>query len=457
MAAARTLVGGLVAVLLGTTVVGCTSDAEPGADPSPSTGSPTVTPTTPPAPVEIEISVYGDPVRLRAYRKVARAFDEASPDVVVTLQEHVDAEEAAVAALDALVLGAGPDVFLTDHRYLAELVDTDGLEPVDALLEERGLQFGDDHQRVALTSLSANNRLQCMPAEMSPQVVYLNRDLVPRRQLAAAEVVVPNAVETSWSWEDFVTTARTVAGVDQLGPVKGAYLPPDINTVTALVRSADGDVVDDVFDPTSLTLGSDNALEVISQLVSFARDPAVSLTAADLKGRDAVDWFAAGDLGLYVGTRDDLPALRAAEGLRFDVAPMPSTGRARSVSDVNGYCLNAGTENLDAAADFVAFAVSPEGAEIAARSGVIVPSRLDTVHEDVFIEPDLEPKNSQVFATSIRRSEPMPYDAAWPRVEELTEDVFARLFYSVGLDVEAVLEERIIDLDDRSETLLGEE
>jgi multiple sugar transport system substrate-binding protein len=453
VSAARRLAGAVVALTLAASVVGCTSDDDPGADPTPSPESTTPTPT---GPVEIEVAVYGDAARLRTYRQIADAFTEANPDVVVTVVEHADAAEAAALARNALVLGAGPDVFLTDHQYLPELVETNGLAPVDALLEARGLQFGDDHQRVALTSMSANNRLQCMPAEMSPKVVYYNKRLVPRRQLKAVEVIVPNAVVNSWSWSDFATTARTVAGLDRLGTIKGVYLPPDIDTLTALVRSADGEVVDDVFEPTSLTLASDSALEAIGELVTLARDPAVSLTREDLKARDPIVRFTEGQLGMYVGTRDDLPVLREADGLSFDVAPLPAFDRSQSVSEVNGYCLNAGTEHLDAAADFVAFAVGEEAAEIAARSDVIVPARLDTLAEDVFRQPGEQPRNSQVFATSLRRSVVMPYDTAWPRVAELAEGVVARLFYGFEVDVDAVLEDRMVRLDEQSELLFSD-
>ncbi len=456
MSPARPLLGTLVAVLavsVAGSVAGCSPD--PDADavaPKPSVTPTTVIPSS--GPVELEVAVYGDDTRLRTYRRIADAFSETHPGVDVRLVTYDDGAEAASQALDALELGAGPDVFLADQRYLPALVESGGLEPVDRLLEARGMQFGDDHQRVALTSMSANSRLQCMPAEMSPQIVYLNTRLVPRRQLAAQDVVVPHGVKTStWTWDDFATTARTVAGLDQLGPIKGVYISPTIENVAAFVRSGDGSVVDDVFSPTSLTLASDDALASISRLATLARDPAVSLTQDDLKERDALDWFTDGDLGMYVGTRDDLPELRAADGLHFDVAPLPSMGRSRSVADVDGYCINAATEQLDAAADFVNFAVGEKGAAIAARSGVMVPARLDTVHEDVFTEPGQEPRNSQFFATSLRRAEPMPYDTAWPRVASMVEGLMHRLFVRTRLDLDAVLEERMVRLDERSESM----
>ena len=449
MSAARTIAGAVVASALTVTLAGCTSKPNPPEpDPSPSSTSGPATPTA--APVELELGVYGDERHLQAYREIAEAFEAQNPEVTVTLEEYSDAAEAAATAVVGLKTGTAPDVFLAHQKFLPQLVETGGLEPVDTLLEERGVQFGDDYQRVALTSLSADNRLQCMPAEMSPTVVYLNRRLVPRRLLAAQEVVVPNRVETSWTWADFVTTARTVAGLDQLGTIKGVYLPPDVETLTALLRSAGGGVVDEVFDPSSLTLSDDDSLETIGELVTLARDPAVAPTADELETRDALTRFTDGELGLLVGTRDDLPELRAAERLRFDVAPLPSFGRARSVSDVNGYCIDASTEHLAAAADFVAFAVGEEASAIAAESDVIVPARVETVADDVFRQPGEMPRNSQVFGTSVRRSEPLPHDQAWPAVEALVEQTLSRLFHRPDLDVAQVLERRMVNLEEQS-------
>lgn len=459
MSAARPLLGALTALALAAAVAGCSFGGEPGdepqGEPAPTTTGPSASPVVT-EPRELVVSVYGDPARMRTYDRIADAFTAANPEVEISLVEQPDAAAAAAGAVNALELGAGPDVFLTDQRYLADLVETGGLEPVDMLLESRGLQFGDDFQRVALTSMSAEDRLQCMPAEMSPVVVYYNKRLVPRRQLAATDVVVPNLRNPTWSWEAFEATARAVAGLDRLGPVKGVYLPPEVGTLAALVRSGGGAFVDSVFDPTEVVLSSDEALETIQEITTLTRDPAVALTREDLRRRDALDWFTKGELGLYVGTRDDLPALREAKGLSFDVAPLPSFGRAHSVADVNGYCINAGTEHLEDAADFVAFAVGKEAAALAAGSDVMVPARLDTIAEEVFRQPGEQPRNSQFFSNSLRRAEPMPYDTSWPEVEEAAEQVFRRLFYGFEVDVETDLEGRLAQLEETSRTLLDD-
>ncbi len=443
-AARVALAGGLVV-----SMAACTAESEPGADPT-STPSPTMVTSEPAGP--LEIAVYGTAAQVRAYEEIVEAFAAVNPSVDVDLSTYRRAGAARKAALTALREGTGPDVFLADSGHLPDLLATRGLQPVDTMLEERDLEFGDDFQRLGLTAFSANARLQCMPAEVSPLVLYYNRELV-RTSQPQEPIILPNARDQSWDWEEFELVARATAGQDQLGPVTGAWFPRDTETLAAFVRSNRGDIVDDVLDPTSLTLTSEEALSVVETLASFARDPAVS--PPDGQGAsDPVRLFTEGRLGMLVGTRADLPRLRAAEELRFGVLPLPSFGRLRSVSYLTGWCVNGATEEAGLAGDFLAFAVGPEAAAIASRSGAIVPSRLDAVHSRAFIQPRRQPANAFFYASGIRRSDPMPMADAWPEVSGLVEEQLSELYSDASIDL-GTLERRMERLNARSTRLLG--
>lgn len=449
----RTLAGAVAALTLAGALAGCTDDGD-DPEPSPTQAASTPSETAPDTP--LTVGVYGNATQQKAYQAIVDAFVEANPDAEVEVETFEDSRAAADAALGALDWGGDLDVFLADDRYLAELVATDNLEPVDTLLGERGLEFGDDYQRVGLTAFSANDRLQCMPAEISPLVVYANTSLLRLVQEGGDPVVLPDREDGSWSWTEFVDVARASALQDGAGPVKGAYLPADVETLTAFLRSAGSDVVDDVLDPDSLTLASDDARETLAELAAFSRDPLVAPTRQELARRSAVQLFREDRLAMFVGTRADLPALRATKGLAFDVLPLPSFGRSRSVSLMTGWCMTAETEHADLAADFIAFAVGEEGSEIAAASGAIVPSGLDIVHDEVFTQPDRLPSNSHVFATAIRRSDPMPFATDWAEVVDHVEELLARLYANPRIDLEETLEDRLAKLDTLSEGLLTE-
>ena len=452
MARRNRLLGAVgVAVVLGAVALaGCTPD-QGGAGPTP-TPTETTASASPTGPTTLRVAVYGDPLRLRTYQKVADAFVAENPGVEVVLEKHPDAASAAEAAVTWLGVEGQQDVFLADYRDFADLVATGGLEPLDTLLEERGLQFGDDYQRVALNAFSAESRLQCMPAEVSPLVVYVNTRLVRRSGPRIPGVELPDSDDTAWDWAEFVRVARTTAG---LGPADGAYVPLDAETLTVLVRSAGGEVVDDLLEPTRLNLAEEEGVEAVRTLVSFARDESVSPTPAELAEADPLELFADGRLAMYVGTRDAVPQLRAARGLRFDVLPFPSLGRSRSVSTMSAYCVAASSEVVDVASDFVAFAVGERGARIAARSEVIVPSALSVLHDNAFTQPSEQPRSTFVFSSAVRRSDPLPYATAWSDVTPRVERLLVTLVEAPDPDLEATLERRLARLDESSAAVFG--
>ena len=450
---------------LASTLVAC--DGGGGvADPAPAT-SPADGPSSGPSgsgdpegPVELTLAVHGDDAVVAAYELVAATFvaqasEGQAPEVDVEVTRYPDPD--AIAA--AVTAGAGPDVFLLEQEQLAGLVQVGATAPLDEALDERGLQFGDDFQRSALTTFSADAQLQCMPVEMSPLVVYWNRELVPRQRLEAQGLAWPRGPE-NWSWETFEAAARAVAERDLLGPVKGTWVPPRLDLLTAWLRSSGEDVVDDDLDPQTLQLSSEDAVETLEAVVRLASDPAVSLTPRDLARRDAVEWFAAGDLGLLVGTRADLPRLRAAaerRGLDFGVVVLPSFGRAAGISEARALCVNADTPAPDTAIDLVAWAVGPRAARIAAASGQLVPSRLDTLTSVSFRDPGQPPRPPEVFAAGAKRSEPLPYSPGWSTVVETVEGRLERLFSPRSADLGTrALTRRLARLDEESRTILGD-
>jgi hypothetical protein len=86
-----------------------------------------------------------------------------------------------------------------------------------------------------------------------------------------------------------------------------------------------------------------------------------------------------------------------------------------------------------------------------------VPSRLDTLHDAAFTEPRRRPRNSHVYAFSIRRTEPMPFSLAWGSVAALVEQSLERLYTNPLIDLEVTLETRMERLNSRSVELLAPE
>ena len=415
-------------------VAGCTAggSTSPGASPSPTSSGST---SAAPAPVTIDFAVYGPSAGIDAYRELAASFTEQQPHVTVRVNRVANAE----AMLDVVASGDAPDVFLIDHDHLPALVRDGLVQPVNGLLEERQVDFGDGYQRSGLTAFAASAALQCMPHDVSPTVVYYNEELVDFEALAEEGEEPVNALD-GWDWATFTAAAHEASR----GPASGVYIEPSVGSLAPFVWSAGGQIVDDPADPATLTLSEGDARGALEEVLALVRDPQVTPTGLELERQDAVTRFKNGRLGMILGTRGLTPVLRAADGLEFDVMPLPSLGRVRSIADMTGYCIAAETEDVAAAADFLTYAVSREGAAITTRPGYVVPSNLEVANSAVFNQPALQPESAFVFNESVRRSQSTPFVPEWPELAEAVEPDLERLFYAPVIDLDTALEQ--IDL-----------
>ena len=98
---------------------------------------------------------------------------------------------------------------------------------------------------------------------------------------------------------------------------------------------------------------------------------------------------------MMIGTRALVPRLREKADLHFDVFPLPSLGRARTLADITGYCVAQGTEHLPETIDFLAYASGDEASKILAATGAVVPANLAALHSSQFVEPSRFPRNSR--------------------------------------------------------------
>jgi len=420
------------------TIAGCTSadSDKPVASSSPSLSS---SASASPEPVTLRLAVYGNEASVASYDDLALAFQNNNPNVTVEIEHAPDAEAAFSELLVEYEARDTPDVFLLDHRNLPALVEDQRVLPVDALLEERQVDFGDDFQRDALEAFSESSALQCMPHDVSPLVVYYNEELLSLLSLVAIDEDPPNAVD-GWSWEQFSAAARQMSR----GRIHGVYIEPNLETLSPFIASAGGEIVDDPQSPTTLLMSDEDTRAALEQVLTLVRDPEVTPSRGELERQGAVTRFKKGKLGMILGTRALTPELRAKESLNFEVMPLPSLGRYHTIASMNGYCISSQSDNVAVAADFLAFATGRVGATITSLDGYVVPSNVEVALSPAFTQPSQQPRNSSVFNEGVRRSDPTPFIKEWPAVLRATQPLLERLFYSPVIDLDTQLEQ--IDL-----------
>jgi multiple sugar transport system substrate-binding protein len=426
-----------VAVLL-IAAAGCASnDDPPKAKPS----------EAPKPPTQVTFAVYGPKEVIDAYKRLAAAFTVQHNGVKVVVKDYPTHEVAMAALREEQADGDPPDLFLMDHDDLAALTEQKAVRRVDDLLADREVDFGDGFTRNGLEAFSADAALQCMPLDVSPMVVYYNPKLIELDRVAQPGSN-PVTQESGWSLEEFGQAALQ----PRRPGVRGLYIAPELEQIAPFIWSGGGQVVDDTDDPTKLTLSDGPSASAIEKLLEIVRDPALTFDQRALRTRSALQRFESGKLGMMLGFRDLTPVLRAQQNLTFDVMPLPRVSSSATITRMSGLCISEGSQHTDKAADLLAALISDQDSSQLAATGYVMPSNVDVLNSDDFLQTGQRPLHSDVFARELRRAQMLPSTTTWPAVAATTAESLTGLFYD---PVIAPLQDRLEAIDAASVPLLN--
>jgi multiple sugar transport system substrate-binding protein len=416
-------VSGLAATALlagGVLLAACDSSSSSGATPtSPPSSSPTSVPTHL-SRETLTFGVVGPQDEVDAYRQMASLFAPLNRRVTV----RVESWPNETAMMDDLRAGAKPpDVFIASRRDLLWLNQQQLIQPIDQLLDDRGVDFGDDYPRGTLTSFGLDNRLDCLPYGVEPSVIYYNKRLVKLAQVTPD----PPAPGQGWSLDQFAATARWA--VSRHPHAAGAYVDPTIAGVSPFVLSGGGRVFDSANPPTTLTLSSDASQQALIRTVRVLHRPGVSLTPEQLDEKTPLEWFESGRLAMLEDSRHIVPELRNRLGFEFDVMPMPDLGTPATVGDLTGLCISNQAADASTAADFLVYASSPDALGYVASQGYLQPANQAVALSDDFQQPGRLPQHASVFTFSVKSMQFPPLIAQWDALDAWTEPTLKRMLH----------------------------
>jgi multiple sugar transport system substrate-binding protein len=382
----------------------------------------------------LTVQAAGGEGELNALRELVAAFEQARPGVDVDFVGVPNQGDHIAKLSTAFAGGSPPDVFLLNYRRLGPFVERDVLAPV-----QLGELSEEDFYAPPLEAFTYDGELACLPQNVSSSVAYLNLDLFAR-----AGIPLPPA---DWTWADLERISRQLdaAGIAAFG------FDPLVRNVAPFVWTAGGEVVDDTAAPTAVTLDTEPARSALAYLAGLQE---YGVDATSRAGTPPVEQFARGSLAVFVDSRRSVPAFRKADGLRFDVRPLPredATRPSASLLASDAYCVAKASDARELAADFAQFAAGAEGGAVLARSGRTVPALKELATSEAFLDPAQQPASSQVWLDVVDDLRRLPNVAAQDEAEEAADDLLAQYFAG-----KAALEETVAEIRRATAAVYGQ-
>ena len=390
----------------------------------------------------VRFQVFGDAEELAAYRALVAAYERTTADDV-RLIEVADRDAHLQKITTGFAAGSPPEVFLVNYRNFAGFAARSALDPAGPRLDGSRVLARKDFYPQPLEAFEYRGELQCMPQNISSLVVYYNRDLFRR---AGLEDPRPG-----WTYREFVTAARALTGPVPTGNAVRTYgvgLDPSIVRLAPFVWSAGGDVVDDPDGPGRFTIDTPRGREGLFAFLDLQGGERLAPFEQEVEAKGLDARFLDGELGMFLSSRREVPALRTIEDFDWDVAAFPRLREPASVLHSDAYCLAKGRD-ADAAWRFVEFAAGPQGQRTLARSGRIVPSLKRVATSKDFLDPSLPPRSSRVFLDAIPTIRRLPVASTWPELEDAVDLALKRAYYT-----ELTVDEALARIDRETAPLL---
>ncbi len=383
---------------------------------------------------DVSFMVFGDPEEIQAYREVIAAYESKHADVKVNLIEASDRDDLIARLSTSFAGGEPPDLFLLNYRFYGQFAARGVLEPIEERVDDSDVFQQEDFYEQAMDAFRFDDKLTCLPQNISSLVVYYNKDM-----FTEAGVAEP---QPGWTWDDMVATARELtqdSNGDGTAEVYGLGIEASLIRLAPFVWSNGGEIVDDEEKPTHFTLDTPEAEEALDRFLQLRVVEKVVPSDEEVEAEDDETRFQNGRMAMVLSSRRATPTFRTIQNFDWDVAALPQHEEQAGILHSDAYCMTKHSENKDAAWSFMEFALGPDGAPIVARSGRTVPSLKSVAESDAFLDPAAKPANSQVFLDTIPVIRQVPSISTWPEIEDAAGPILEEAFYN-GEDAAAVVE-----------------
>ncbi|HVL89233.1 MAG TPA: sugar ABC transporter substrate-binding protein [Actinomycetota bacterium] len=391
---------------------------------------------------QVSFQIFGDAAEIKAYQSLIDAFQAKTPGVKVKLVPVPSQNDHSAKLSAGFAGGSPPDLFLINFRRFGQYAARGALEPVEPMLESSTTMTESDFYPQAIDAFRFGGTLTCMPQNISSQVVYYNKELFKRFNVAE-----PKA---GWTWTDFLSTAKALTkdtDGDGTTDIYGLGVDPTLVFLGPWVWQAGAQVVDDTDNPSQTVMLDDKALEALKFFIELRRIHKVVPDHAEAESEGAEARFGNGRSAMLIDSRRGTTALRQQTGLDWDVVQMPKFREEATMLHSDAYCMSKASKSKDAAWKFVEFAFGEEGAAIIAKTGRTVPSLKKVAESPAFLDPTQKPANAHAWLDAIPTVRRLPNISTWNEIESKANVVIEEWFYgqerieALGIEIDLATRE----------------
>lgn len=321
---------------------------------------------------------YAWPSHKRFHDPLAEAFMEEHPDIKINyLAPAASYTDGQQRILRSAVTGNLPDIYYSGYNYLGELVRTLGAKDevfdLTPLLTAEGADWIKANYSDAILRLGqVGGKQWAIPLTASTPIVYYNKDLLAS---------VGESYEALKTWDGILGAAKKVSDAGAADGMSYAVNEwGDDWLWQALILNSGGQIMNS--DKTDVTFGDDSGKSAVTLIRRFVTETKMPFLDED----QAIQQFAAGKLGIFIGSTAEVRVMGDAIGgkFHFATAPYPAPLKGAGGLPVGGSAAVVMVKDpakQKAAWEFIKFVTGPAGQKIVVLGSGYMPTNLQAVKQ----------------------------------------------------------------------------
>lgn len=345
----------------------------------------------------IEFASWGSKSETDILKPLISEFEQKNPDIRVEFMHIPQNYFQKIHLLFAS--NKAPDVIFINNLYLPIYANA-------GLLEE--LSANEAYYPQALDAFRWKGKLYAIPRDVSNLVIYYNKDIFKQKHIPYPR--------NNWTFKEFLITAQKLTDKNIFGI---SFEEDPLFYLPYLMSNGGGILPEEINKPES------------QQSLTFYADLRKKYHVAPLKSESAsatmAQMFLQKRLGMYLSGRWMIPKIRETADFEWDIAQFPKGTKGSIVPlDASGWAISKQSKHKNEAKKLIEFLSSKESSEKFAKSGLIVPARIDAANSKSFLDGQ-KPDNAKIFLDIIRTSKPTPVTVDYNEViDKLNNTMEAR-------------------------------
>ncbi|MGN0015327.1 MAG: ABC transporter substrate-binding protein [Candidatus Gastranaerophilaceae bacterium] len=363
--------------------------------------------------IVIKFSSWGSRTEYAILKQVISKYEKENPNVKIEL---IHVPENYFRKLHLLYASkTEPDVVFVNNTYAPLYIKANLFEDLSGQINE------DEYFKSSIDCFKYNDKLYAVPRDVSNLVLYVNKNLIKS----------PGQIKTL---QDLKKAAKKVSknGIFGLNYEKNPLF------WLSYLEYFNGGILTD--DGKNIILNSKESLKGLSFYADMINIDNSIPHDWQMSGMTSAQMFINGKTAMYLSGRWLVPKFRESITFDWDIIPFPQSKSSKILTDSSGWAVSKSSKYKKQAIDFVKYLASQDTIKTFTETGLITPARKDIAESNIFLSPELKPKNSIIFIKAIKNSKPTPVNSNYAKITDEVTKTAEKVFSEKQTVSEAINE-----------------